>query len=134
MSKRQNGEGTYNKGGYWMKSTNGRQQYAHIMMAESAIGKKLPAGAQVHHVDGNPSNNDPSNLVVCPDQKYHRLLHRRTDALIASGKPNYIICRHCRNYDDPEKMRRNGPRSYGHRDCINAYKRQAWAARKGKQS
>jgi CRISPR/Cas system-associated exonuclease Cas4 (RecB family) len=49
--------------------------YLHVAVAEAALGKKLPKGAVVHHVDLNPLNNDASNLVVCPSQSYHLLLH-----------------------------------------------------------
>lgn len=46
-----------------------------------ALGKKLPPGAIVHHVDLNPFNNEPTNLVICPDTQYHMLLHERTKAI-----------------------------------------------------
>ena len=29
------------------------------------------------HLDGNPRNNAPSNLVICQDKAYHMLLHAR---------------------------------------------------------
>src|SRR5690242_4368171 len=51
--------------------------HEHVMLAEKALGKQLPRGAQVHHVDGNKQNNAPNNLVVCEDASYHRLLHQR---------------------------------------------------------
>lgn len=106
---------------------DGKAQYAHILAAESALGKTLPAGAQVHHVDENPANNTNANLVVCPNQTYHRLLHRRTDALNACGNANFIICRHCHVYDDPANLIGDGPRSKAHRDCRNAYRRKRHA-------
>jgi len=46
-------------------------------IAEQALGKPLPKGALVHHADGNALNNDPENLVICPDNAYHNLLHKR---------------------------------------------------------
>ena len=60
---------------------NGKRQYEHIVVAERALGKPLPKGAVVHHVDGQQWNNEPSNLVICPDQAYHMLLHRRMKEL-----------------------------------------------------
>lgn len=39
------------------------RSYLHIQIAERAIGRKLPHGAVVHHVDLNPANNNNSNLV-----------------------------------------------------------------------
>jgi hypothetical protein len=49
----------------------------HTLVAERALGKFLPDGAVVHHVDQVKTHNDPSNLVVCQDAAYHALLHYR---------------------------------------------------------
>lgn len=49
----------------------------HIIVAERALGRLLPDGAVVHHVNLNTSDNLPSNLVICENQSYHRLLHKR---------------------------------------------------------
>lgn len=77
----------------------------HIVVAEQALGHHLVAPAQVHHIDENKLNNAPSNLVVCQDQAYHALLHRRLDALRATGNPNSLQCNVCGEYDLPENMR-----------------------------
>ena len=76
--RREKGTGTIREDGYVILKKDGRQKYEHIWLAEQALGKPLPYGAEVHHVDGNPSNNNPANLVVCPDRQYHKLLHTRT--------------------------------------------------------
>lgn len=74
----------------------GTTRYEHTAMAERAIGRPLPTGAQVHHVDGNKKNNAPSNLVICQDQAYHRLLHVRAATVRAGGDPNtHKACRDC---------------------------------------
>ena len=59
------------------RAYGGRYALEHILVAERALGKPLPAEAVVHHVNHNPLDNRPENLVVCQDQSYHRLLHYR---------------------------------------------------------
>lgn len=65
--------------GYRMlRGTDGKYRMEHVVKAEKALGKPLPAGAVVHHMNNNVLDNDtPFNLVICPDQSYHMLLHRR---------------------------------------------------------
>jgi HNH endonuclease len=54
-------------------------RYEHIHLAEKALGKPLPKGAIVHHMNGDKQDNfTPFNLVICPDQTYHMLLEKRT--------------------------------------------------------
>lgn len=77
LIRRPNGTGNVNIDGYIDISINGVRKYEHIRIAESALGKKLPKGACVHHVNENRSDNRPSNLVICPNDAYHKLLHRR---------------------------------------------------------
>ena len=76
--------GSYRREQGYIRVHVGGDQYKmeHVLMAEKALGKPLPAGAVVHHVNGAPGDNKtPWNLVVCPDQNYHLLLHRRAQAL-----------------------------------------------------
>jgi hypothetical protein len=68
----------------------------HILVASTALGKPLPAGSQVHHVNGQPADNRPSNLVICQDAAYHKLLHVRARVKAAGGDPNTDrICSTC---------------------------------------
>jgi HNH endonuclease len=67
-------------GRYRRKITSRGRVGLHVLVAEKALGKPLPKGAIVHHVDGNTLNNAPSNLVICQDQAYHCLLHKRQRA------------------------------------------------------
>ena len=70
----------------------------HIAIAEAALGRPLPDGAEVHHVDHNKRNNVPSNLVICQDKAYHLFLHVRARVVRAGGDPNtQRICHRCRH-------------------------------------
>jgi len=104
----------------------------HVVIAEKAIGKPLPSGAQIHHVDGNPSNNANSNLVICQDQKYHALLHIRQRALLAGGDPNtQRVCYKCKRLVLISDLASGGRRDGNIcRPCINEYFRQRNAAKR----
>ncbi len=69
----------------------------HVIIAENALGKILPKGAEVHHIDGYYWNNDRTNLVICENVKYHRLLHVRKRILDMGGDPNiHKTCSKCK--------------------------------------
>lgn len=71
--------------------------YAHLLVAERALGRPVPLTAEVHHVDDDKTNNAPSNLVICEDRKYHQLLHVRTRVVKRGGNPNtHRLCTDCR--------------------------------------
>lgn len=94
----------------------------HVLVAERALGKKLPKGAVVHHIDENRSNNHPSNLCIFPSRAYHALIHARMNALAVSGNANHRKCVYCKTYDDIKNLVINsGNRSVHHRLCHNKY-------------
>ena len=95
----------------------------HVFVAAKALKKDLPERAVVHHHDGDPGNNDPTNLVVCEDQRYHMLLHKRQTAYRATGNPNAERCAYCRAWmlpDNPEFYRYVSP---DQQDAREAWKR-----------
>ncbi len=90
----------------------------HILVAEAALGRSLPESAEIHHVNEDPADNRGSNLVICEDKAYHKLLHRRMRALAACGHADWELCEVCGKYDDPANLtlRMKRPGGY-HRAC-----------------
>ncbi len=138
----------------WVRNKDGMRKYgpfikfegqskpAHIWLAELALGKKLPPKAEVHHVDNDPKNNDPRNLVVCPDHNYHILVHRRTDAYNACGNADWVKCPYCKKYDDPRDNSANmrirvrpktGTWQCAHRECEKKHFNQVWERQHGRR-
>lgn len=76
----------------------------HVLLAERATGRRLPPSAQVHHLNEDPADNRPSNLVVCQDAAYHKLLHVRATALRACGHAGWRKCWKCQQWDAPERL------------------------------
>ena len=95
----------------------------HILLAEEALGRLLPEGAQVHHVDEDKGNNSPGNLVICQDQTYHRLLHLRTAAYRATGDPTQRRCVFCKCWSPIASMSVHANERYYHKSCAAGYQR-----------
>ena len=77
IKRRHNGTGSIGKNGYVDIRIDGRRVYEHVLVAERALGKPLPKGAIVHHMNCDRKDNRPENLVICPNEAYHRLIHKR---------------------------------------------------------
>ena len=77
----------------------------HIYIAEKVLGRRLPIGAVVHHIDGHTRHNINNNLVICQDTSYHLLLHQRARAYKACGEASYLKCQFCQIYDDPKALK-----------------------------
>lgn len=95
--------------------------YEHVLRAERALGRVLPHGAQV---DGNRRNNANSNLVICPDAAYHRLLHSRMRLVQLGANPNtQNVCGDCKSVKPLEDFCRNVRATTGRnrlcRQCMN---------------
>ena len=50
--------------------------FEHRLIAEKALGRHLDTSEVLHHIDGNPRNNDVSNLFVFENQSAHLSFHR----------------------------------------------------------
>lgn len=106
---------------------------SHIV-AEKALGKRLPDGTIVHHINGDKQDDTPGNLVVCQDQGYHVLLHTRGRALKESGDPNKRKCSICHKYDLPQNMVRQKSRGHAHSRCRAEYERKRMNRKRKEQN
>jgi len=102
----------------------------HRIIVERVLGKPLPDGAQVHHVDGNKRNNAHSNLVVCHDAAYHRLLHYRLRVRRAGGNPNTDgVCGCCGLVKPLVQFNRRGAVKHGISSACKSCTSEKWARR-----
>lgn len=84
---------------------NGVHALEHVAIAEAVLGRELPRGAEVHHVNGDGRDNRHQNLVICQSRAYHKLLHARARIAAAGGDPNtQRICTLCRGLRPVSEM------------------------------
>lgn len=77
LTRTSKGRWIHTKYGYVLIKVNGMLVYEHRLLAEKALGRPLPESAVVHHMVAPDDNHGFLKLVICPDQEYHMLLHRR---------------------------------------------------------
>ena len=65
------------KKGYEYYIDYDKKVFIHRKLIEDIIGRKLTILEIVHHIDGNPSNNDKENLLLCPDNSAHQQIHNQ---------------------------------------------------------
>jgi hypothetical protein len=133
--RRKPGEPQPRSDGYIDQLIDGTRKLQHIAIAEKALGKPLPKGAEVHHFNEIRNDNRPENLVVCPDRQYHMTLHARQRAMDACGNANWHKCRCCGQYDDPANMTGRASRgvsinTFYHKACAAKMVREQKARRK----
>jgi hypothetical protein len=96
----------------------------HIVIAEKALGHYLPLKAEVHHFNENKQDNRNSNLVICEDRAYHKLIHMRMRAIVAGYPASWRKCHICKQYDSPVLVFSTGRRGAFHTFCKTKYLRE----------
>lgn len=101
----------------------GRPRFLHRDVYEAAHGP-IPAGHVVHHVDGNPLNNEPANLATMP-MREHSGMH--TSELMADPK----LRARAREFMDMAREKANEwHRSSAGREWHSEHGRAMWVDRK----
>ena len=108
----------------------------YLLVVETALGKPVPKTAVVHHVNQNAGDDRNCNLVVCEDENYHRLIHKRQRAYDACGNPNFRKCQICKQYDDPTNLyiHCSGRSPIYHKKCKSELRKKAYQEKISKRS
>ena len=103
----------------------------HIVVAERVLNRPIAFPEEIHHKDGNGQNNDPDNLVVCPNRSYHKWLHTIDRAIKATGDSSMRKCCHCQQWDNVENLYVRKGSGSEHIVCKKKY-REEYKQRTGK--
>lgn len=99
------------------KANKTGQVREYILVAEKALGKPLPAGAIIHHLNGTGSGP----ICIGQNQGYHNLLHQRLRAYRACGHAHWRKCQFCKQYDRPENVHITPDGHVYHHQCARKY-------------
>lgn len=104
----------------------------HILMAEEALGHRLPKGAEVHHIDEDKENWRNDNLVILQNRHEHAELHRKLRVKRAGGDPwTQRLCNLCRTPKDFSAFYPGGGNNSRCRECKSKWARNYNLQRKG---
>lgn len=129
-------------GKYRTRSVNLRRTYEHVLVMEASIGRSLRDGEVVHHIDGDPRNNQIENLLLCPSQGAHLRIHAEARVRAAGGEPaQHRICCSCNQLKDKAEYTTNKNTWDGRhpqcRTCSNECRRgkgySKWSPRRAEQ-
>lgn len=73
--------------GRWMISRGGKPMYRYRAVAEEMLGRPLRPGEQVHHINGDPTDDRPENLEVL-SAKEHAARHPEKPNPPSNWKPD----------------------------------------------
>lgn len=118
------------KDGYILVWTPHGEKLEHRLVMEQKLGRPLLPSEVVHHIDENPSNNDPSNLELLASQSDHALLHGEEirNRIYANGVKACTECKEIKPLTEYYKVS-SRPNSY-QSWCKKCKNRKDWERRK----
>ena len=64
-------------------------RYVHRVIMEEHLGRKLESSEHIHHIDGNPQNNDINNLQIMTNSEHRQLEYK----IAPKNKKGQFICK-----------------------------------------
>jgi len=112
---------------YKTKTVGGVEKFIHRIVMEEHLGRKLLTKEHVHHIDGNPENNNVNNLIVCSPQE-HKIIHAKQDMRRDGFDPEtHAYCSMCKTYHTKDKFPKSKSRWNGVHNlckpCVSQYKK-----------
>jgi len=70
--------------------------YVHRLVAEWMLCRRLKPSEEIHHINGDTTDNRPENLEVMPTRAHHKARHRAAGSTRRKpGEPNPLITCAC---------------------------------------
>ena len=88
-----------------------KRVYKHRKIMEGILGRKLRRGEEIHHLDKDPENNDPSNLILTVSNLHGTLYH-------VDDKSDWF-CLECGTKTTSHYYNKYGTKIYKWYKCLN---------------
>lgn len=75
--------------GYYV-CTSGKRKRLHVAMWEQAMGRSVPPGCVIHHIDWDKTHNTIDNL-ICLTQDEHNRIHNSPGGVLETATSERVV-------------------------------------------